>query len=194
MAAVIGAPAQAQELNFVGSTTGCFYQLGACVPGNSIGGLTFTGGGFDDYSDEDGYLPIGGDEWNNFGMFSLTNQSFDYNGWKFLLNVMFTSPPGVSTVNAATLEGIIKQSGNGLTVHFNTAPVSLTSLDGLTTFDLRINELGLTAGTANDPAVHYVNGNVTVTPEPATVGLMITGLIGLVPVAMRRRKQNGATK
>ena len=188
MAAVVPRASSAQELHFVGSTTGCFYTVGGCVPGNTIGGLTFEGGSFDDYSDEDGYLPIGGDQWNNFGVFSLTNQSFDYNGWKFLLNVMFTSPPGVTAVNAATLQGIISQSGNGLTVHFDTAPVSLASLDGQVNFELRINELGLTAGTTSSPGIGYANGNVTVTPEPATVGLMLTGLVGLIPVAMRRRK------
>ena len=34
-----------------------------------------------------------------------------------------------------------------------------------------------------------VVGDVTSTPEPATVGLMATGLVGLVPVVRRRRKK-----
>lgn len=38
---------------------------------------------------------------------------------------------------------------------------------------------------------NLLNGNVTATPEPASMALMATGLVGLVGVARRRKNRNG---
>ena len=114
-----------------------------------------------------GFLGIG-DQYNNFGFFKLTNQNFNYNGWKFVLAVMFTAPPGVSTTNIAKLQGEVHTTTGGVTVHFDTNPINLTAIDG-TNFTLQLNELDVTRGTVNNPGVGYVNGSLTVTPEPATV-------------------------
>jgi len=190
-ALVLAGRANAQNVHFAGTTSGCFYTVGGCVPSStpvSIGGLTYNTAGalqFDDYADDNGYLAIGGDEYNNFGFFTLNSSAFDYNGWNFVLSVMFTAPPGVATLNQATLEGVVTKSGNGVSIQFNTEPTNLTATDG-TNFDLTVNQLGVTAST--HPATAYVNGAVSVTPEPATVGLMMTGLMGLVPMVRRRRQ------
>lgn len=191
-AIVAASPVSAQSIHFAGTTSGCFYTGTACVPAAtpvSIGGLSYSAGAFDDNSDDTGYLPIGGDEYNNFGLFTLDNTAFDYTGWKFALSVMFSAPPGVSTLNEAKLEGNVVSSGNGVAIHFNTEPTNLTAIDG-TNFNLTVNEVGLTASA--HPAVAYVNGDVSATPEPATVGLMMTGLMGLVPMVRRRRQAKDA--
>ena len=54
---------------------------------------------------------------------------------------------------------------------------------------------GCTEGCSNDPPptnfvppLDVVTNDVTTTPEPATVGLMATGLVGLIPLVRRRRK------
>jgi hypothetical protein len=164
MALTVAGSAGAQEIHFAGTTSGCFYQGTVCVPAATpvtIGGLTYgsgPGNQFDNYTDEDGYLAIG-DAYENFGIFSLNNTNFDYNGWKFVLKVMFSAPPGVNSVTPASLIGQVKNGTGGVTIDFDNAIQSFTSDDA-----------------------------VTVTPEPATVALMMTGIAGLVPMVRGRRK------
>jgi hypothetical protein len=184
--------AQAQVIHFAGTSGGCFYTGVTCVTGAvaSLGGLTYDASnvpGFDGYTDEYGFLGIGG-QYDNFGMFSLTNTTFDYNGWKFLLEVAFTAPPGVSTTNTAKLQGYVTSSSGGIAIHFDTEPVHLEALDG-TWFDFTMNELSVSRGTVQSPGVNYASGDiqVTATPEPATVGLMMAGLALMIPVYRRRR-------
>jgi len=43
--------------------------------------------------------------------------------------------------------------------------------------------------TSQNPNVTQVKGHVDVTPEPSTVALMATGIVGLVPLARRRRRK-----
>jgi hypothetical protein len=187
MALTVAGSAGAQEIHFAGTTSGCFYQGTVCVPAATpvtIGGLTYgsgPGNQFDNYTDEDGYLAIG-DAYENFGIFSLNNTNFDYNGWKFVLKVMFSAPPGVNSVTPASLIGQVKNGTGGVTIDFDNAIQSFTADDG-THFNFQVADLDVTRG-----GVGYVNGAVTVTPEPATVALMMTGIAGLVPMVRGRRK------
>lgn len=187
--------AEAQVIHFAGTAMGCFYTTGGCVPSAStvsVGGLTYSAANtpqFDGYTDDSGFLAIGGSA-ENFGLFSLNNSPFDYNGVNFVLEVMFSAPPGVSTLNSAWLQGKVNTTSGGVTIHFDTAPTSLVAIDG-TEFNLQMNQLSVSRGTADVPRYNYVSGNVqvtSVTPEPATVGLMLSGLTGLVPLYRRRRK------
>lgn len=195
----VAAPADAQVIHFAGLAQGCFYTVGTCVPSGSsatVGGLTYTAGvpTFDDWTDENGFLAIGGAA-DNFGMFSLTNQTYNYNGLNFLLQVMFTAPPGVNTVNDAWLQGSVKTTSGGVTIHFDTTPTHLVAKDG-TEFDLIINELSVSRGTLTNPRYNFVNGSVQVTsvaPEPLTVGLMATGVASLIPMYRRRRREQNET-
>lgn len=195
MTLLFAGSASAQEVHFAGVTSGCFYSgSSVCVPASTPvtiagSGLTYNSGPgnqFDDYTDENGYLAVG-DEWSNFGMFTLNNTNFDYNGWKFVLQVMFTAPPGVNSLTGASLVGVVKSNSGGVTIDFNNAIQNYTATDG-TNFNFQVADLDVTRGTMVNPGVGYVNGAVTVTPEPATVALMMTGIAGLAPMVRRRRK------
>ena len=205
-------PAQAQEVTLNATTAGCFYLFtspASCVAGPLSfirgGTLAFTGGSFSGTT-------VGGVLGNlNLGTFTVTGPgpiTGNSPDWYFRLTTLFTAPTvivgGQSSTFAADLVGRITDGGNGSVNVEWTVPTSQTFNygnaveTGTFTYGL-VDRNGNGAGLANPGPLNLqanTSGNVigeitgahsvVATPEPATVGLMATGLLGIF--AIRRRK------
>jgi hypothetical protein len=203
-----GASLQAQTVNFQGKVTGCFFQTPtttACTTNysaptfldNSISGLVYSPNavGFNGTTNSSGFLGIGGNDPQNFGDMKLGTDLYDYTGGNFDLFITFSSPTVANgQLFTAIVEGAVTAGpAGGVSIIFT--PDEITNIPfsngqpGGTVgkFDLSVNNISLLPG-GNTVAL---SGDIQVlssTPEPATLGLMAMGLVGLVPVIRRRRK------
>ena len=177
--AMMAAPAQAQVL-VSGTTRGCFGVACLGLPADAIQGLNFTGGSFTGMTDAAGNVAIGGIG-NNFGLLSLSSQPYDYNGIAFSLFFDFTQPQGSvgDPIFTASLSGIVTQTNNGVLFTFNPNVAS----NSFATVTIS-NPVGVNA----DNPAQAISGAISVAPEPASMTLLATGLVGIFGAARRRRK------
>ena len=212
LAGVLGSSSVASaQINFQGNVNGCFYTGAVPVScgvnptslGTATNGLSYTGSTFNATTNElDGVLTLGagalsgpgGANVNNLGSFKLVGGNFNYTNRLFALFMNFTVPTGgLAGEYTAKLIGNLSSARTGnVIVNFGNDDLNYAFADG-TTLAFAVNDLSLN-DTRNNPVNVEITGQgiavppPIVTPEPASLLLLGTAFLGLVPVIRSRRK------
>ncbi len=207
----IGSIAGAQ-VSYTGFTNGCFGV--ACTPtvanvfqpGVTFGGLTFENSNFSGIT-FNGQSSVGQNanamgtlDLDNFGAFYLSNTPAVYTGQTFKLVISFLTPgTGTGGVQSATLTGTIIGNDQGFfTLAWQNPTVTIPLTAGgpavVTLNNIAINPPGANSTCPGGSPAGFnclaISGTLTLTPEPASMALVATGLFGLGFGAIRRRRKN----
>jgi len=188
-AAITVAPSSASSQVVTFSTSGTFGN--GCAPfACSFGGYVLQWSGITQGS----WAPPSDVVLGNFTMTCFSSSCSAANiiaGSTFMLTITQTGPnAGTGSITGAL--GWNAQSGL-----FSWTPNQESVTIGGVTYGLTENGTGcpsnsgcinISTPTGMSPSVTSVRDDITTTPEPATVAFMATGLVGLVPIARRRRK------
>ena len=207
--------ANAEEVFVSGYSNGCFGA--ACVAPNtsamqttSLLGLQYVNSTFSNTT-VGGFLGLGGNpiapptqNVNNLGAFSLSaTTAATYTGNSFTLRVTFTAPQGINgsntTLFTATLTGAVSSVGNGgVFIDFNNTPILFTFNDlnceggpttcGTGSFFFAVNDLSIDPGQIASLTGQITSAQQTTVPEPTSMFLLGTGLLGVAGAVRKRLK------
>jgi hypothetical protein len=147
---------------------------------------------------------------NNLGAFSLAATPATYTGNTFTLRVTFTAPEGIAGSNtslfSATLTGTVTSDPNsgGVMIDFNNTPILFTFNDtscqattvpgqqttcGTGSFFFAVNDLSIDPGQIASITGQITSAQQTTIPEPTSMLLLGTGLLGVAGAVRRRLSQ-----
>jgi hypothetical protein len=175
------APAVAQTVTFStsGSLSGSGCTPSLCDFGSFV--LAFTPGASNGYAAPT-FVNLG-DFATQCSTCTAAQSVKSASGAMFTLTISQTDPTGGTNQFLGTVTGSLSHTPSSSSLAWT--PLTLNAPIGLTNFPL-VTDAGPT--TDHNPNATLVNAFVTTVPEPASMALMAVGLVALLPVARRRRR------